>query len=546
MDTSTFSTKTHSIRVCDVFWTLWYPQDFLHDSSRIGCAWIPVLSRWKLTQSWVCDVFWTLWDSQDFLHEFVPVLSRRKLTQSEFVTCFELSDIHKISYMILRGSVAHEYQYFLDENSLNLSLWRVLNSLRSTRFLTWFFADLLRMDTSTFSTKTHSIWVCDVFWTLGDPHDFSHSRICSSTFSTKTHSIWVWRVLNSLRSTRFLTWFFADLLRMDTSTFSMKTHSIWVCDVFWTLGDPQDFLHDYSRICSSAFSTKTHSIWVCDVFWTLWDLQDFLHDSSRTCCAWIPLLYQRELTRSESVTCFELSEIRKISYMILRGSVAHGYQYFLNENSLDLSLWCVLNSRRSTRFRTFADLFQYFLYENSLNLSLTCFELSEIHKISYMILRGSVAHGYQYFLDENSLNLSLWRVLNSLRSTRFLTWFFADLLRMDTSTFSTKTHSIWVCDVFWTLGGPQNFLHDSSRICCTWIPALSWRKHTHSESMMYFELWDLWTGCPQKSLKSPEIPKKSPWNPYVHISRRHKNLRIICYTLSRGFDEDFCNLSNSI
>ena len=43
-----------------------------------------------------------------------------------------------------------------------------------------------------------------------------------------------------------------------------------------------------------------------------------------------------------------------------------------------------------------------------LNLSrVTCFELSEIHKISYMILRGSVAHGYQYFLDENSLNLSL-------------------------------------------------------------------------------------------------------------------------------------------
>ena len=37
-------------------------------------------------------------------------------TQSESVTCFELSEIHKISYMILRGSVAHGYQYFLDES----------------------------------------------------------------------------------------------------------------------------------------------------------------------------------------------------------------------------------------------------------------------------------------------------------------------------------------------------------------------------------------------------------------------------------------------
>ena len=34
--------------------------------------------------------------------------------------------------------------------------------------------------------------------------------------------------------------------------------------------------------------------------------------------------------------------------------------------------------------------------------------------------------------------------------------------------------------------------------------------------------------------------------PYVQISRRHQNLCIICYILSRGFDEDFCNLFNSI
>ena len=69
------------------------------------------------------------------------------------------------------------------------------------------------------------------------------------------------------------------------------------------------------------------------------------------------------------MTWFELFDIHKISYMILRGSVAHGYQYFLDENSLNLE-------------------------------SVMCFELSEIHKISYMIL-------FQYFLDENSLNRSL-------------------------------------------------------------------------------------------------------------------------------------------
>ena len=34
--------------------------------------------------------------------------------------------------------------------------------------------------------------------------------------------------------------------------------------------------------------------------------------------------------------------------------------------------------------------------------------------------------------------------------------------------------------------------------------------------------------------------------PYAQISRRHQNLCIICYILSRGFDEDFCNLLNSI